>query len=234
MGGIRVDPETGSSTVPGLYAAGEVAAGLHGANRLGGNSLSDLLVFGRRAGESAAEDARKKSSADKPELSGMEIDDAISALTAPLDRPSGESPFALQVEIQEVMGKHAPIVRDGPGLEAGLEKVLELGGRVRSCGTGGSRSLAFNPGWHTAADLHSMLVNAEALLRSALERKESRGAHARSDFPKADEQLSDVNYIVEKSPDGMAVTQVRRPTVPDFLAEAVDHAHARYTPEERE
>jgi succinate dehydrogenase / fumarate reductase flavoprotein subunit len=232
MGGVRVDPETGASSVPGLFAAGEVAAGLHGANRLGGNSLSDLLVFGKRAGEAAAAD--KPTAVARGALSSKEIDEAIAVLMAPLDRPSGENPFAIQVEIQEVMGKHAPIVRDGAGLEAGLAKILELGARAGACGTGGSRSLAFNPGWHTATDLRSMLVNAEALLRSALERKESRGAHARSDFPKTDEQLADVNYIVEKSPDGMTVKAVRRPAVPDFLGEAVDHAYARYTPEERE
>jgi succinate dehydrogenase / fumarate reductase flavoprotein subunit len=232
MGGVRVDPETAASTVPGLFAAGEVAAGLHGANRLGGNSLSDLLVFGKRAGECAAEMAASKSA--KGDVDAREVDDAIEALMAPLDRRSGENPYALQLEIQETMSAHAPIVRDAAGLEEGLQKILDLGARAGSCGTGGSRSLVFNPGWHTAIDLRSMLVNAEALLRSALERKESRGAHARSDFPKTDESLADVNFIVEKSPDGMTVTQVRRPALPDFLDETVEHSYARYTPEERE
>ena len=234
MGGVRVEPDTGASTVPGLFAAGEVAAGLHGANRLGGNSLSDLLVFGKRAGESAGEMAGSKSNRAQAKVNPLEVDEATRALMAPLERPSGESPYALQLEIQETMTEHAPIVRDAAGLEEGLKKILELGSRAGSCGTGGSRSPAFNPGWHTAIDLRSMLVNAEALLRSALERKESRGAHARSDFPKADESLADVNYIVEKSPDGMVVRQVRRPELPDFLAENVDHSFARYTPEERE
>ena len=140
----------------------------------------------------------------------------------------------LQVEIQETMSKYAPIVRHGSGLETGLEKILELGRRAKSCGTGGSPTLAFNPGWHTAIDLHSMLVNGEALFRSALERKESRGAHARSDFPKTEEQLEGVNFVVEKSPDGMLVRPERRPQIPSFLAEAVSHAYARYTPEEME
>ncbi|HET9780905.1 MAG TPA: FAD-binding protein, partial [Candidatus Dormibacteraeota bacterium] len=232
MGGVRVEPETGSTTVPGLFAAGEVAAGLHGANRLGGNSLSDLLVFGKRAGEAAGESSKSKRA--KANVNPREVDDAIAALMAPLERPAGENPYALQLEIQETMSQHAPIVREAAGLEEGLKKILDLGARASSCGTGGSRSLAFNPGWHTAIDLRSMLVNAEALLRSALERKESRGAHARSDYPKTDESLADVNYIVEKSPDGMAVRQVRRPALPDFLAEVVDHSYARYTPEERE
>ena len=199
MGGVRVAAETGASTVPGLYAAGEVASGLHGANRLGGNSLSDLLVFGKRAGEAAAA-AVNNSNVAGARLDQGEIDRAIAALMAPLDRPAGDSPYKLQAEIQDVMTAHAPIVRDGPGLEAGLEKILELEKRAGQCGTGGSGTLAFNPGWHTSQDLRSMLVNAEALLRSAIEEKESRGAHARSDFPKTDDQLSDVNYIVEKAP----------------------------------
>jgi succinate dehydrogenase / fumarate reductase flavoprotein subunit len=232
MGGVRVDAETGASSVPGLFAAGEVAAGLHGANRLGGNSLSDLLVFGKRAGEAAA--AAAGSGKLNGQLDHGEIDSAIADLTAPLDRPGGESPYRLQVEIQEVMTRHAPIVRDAAGLESGVQAIVELGDRARACGTGGSRSLAFNPGWHTAIDLHSMLVNAEALLRSALERKESRGAHARSDFPKLDDALGDVNLIAEKTPDGMAVRPEKRPEMPGYLAEVVHHSYTRYTPEERE
>jgi succinate dehydrogenase / fumarate reductase, flavoprotein subunit len=233
MGGIKVDPETGGSTVPGLYAAGEAAAGLHGANRLGGNSLSDLLVFGKRAGEAAAASLGKDADA-AARLDQEEVDAAIASVMAPLERPAGENPFALQAEIQEAMSKHAPIVRDGPTLEAGLARIMELQVRAENCGTGGSRSLAFNPGWHTAIDVRSMLVNAEALLRSALARKESRGAHARSDFPKTDDQLADVNLIVEKSPEGMVVKPQHRDALPEFLVEAVEQSHARYTPEERE
>ena len=235
MGGVRVDAETGASSVPGLFAAGEVAAGLHGANRLGGNSLSDLLVFGRRAGEAAG--AFASSTEGRRARTGLqprEIDDAIAALMAPIDRPAGESPYGLQAEIQDTMSKHAPIVRDAAGLEAGLQAIVEIGDRVKVCGTGGSRSLSFNPGWHTAIDLHSMLVNAEALLRCALERKESRGAHARSDYPKPDDAMGEVNFIVEKTPDGMAVSAEKRAPMPDYLAELVHHAYARYTPEERE
>jgi succinate dehydrogenase / fumarate reductase flavoprotein subunit len=234
MGGVRVEAETGASTVPGLFAAGEVAAGLHGANRLGGNSLSDLLVFGKRAGEAAAAASRSGSREARATLDLGEISGALADLMAPVERPAGESPYRLQAEIQDVMSKYAPIVRDAPGLQAGLEAIIDLGTRARSCGTGGSSSLAFNPGWHTAIDLHSMLVNAEALLRSALERKESRGAHARSDYPKPDEALGDVNFIVEKTLDGMAVKAEKRPAMPDYLAELVHHSYARYTPEERE
>jgi len=233
MGGIRVDAETGASSVDGLFAAGEVAAGLHGANRLGGNSLSDLLVFGKRAGEGAAESAKTYGS-KSAKLDQREVEGAIADLMAPLARTAGESPFKLMAEIQDTLTKYAPIVRDGPGLEEGLAKVRELDPRVIGCGTGGSSSLAFNPGWHTANDLRSMLINAEALLRSALERKESRGAHARSDYPKSEDDLSSVNFIVEKTPNGMAVRGERRPPLPQNLAEAVHHAYARYTPEETE
>jgi succinate dehydrogenase / fumarate reductase, flavoprotein subunit len=234
MGGVRVDAETGESTVPGLYAAGEVASGLHGANRLGGNSLSDLLVFGKRAGEAAAAAAKANPNPAGAKLGQAEIDQAIADLMAPLERPTGENPYQLQAEIQDVMTTHAPIVRDPSGMQAGLEKILELETRAARCGTGGSGTLAFNPGWHTAHDLHSMLVNAEALIRSALERKESRGAHARSDFPRTDDELTAINYVVEKTPTGMQVRAERRPPMPGYLAEAVQHSYARYTPEETE
>src|SRR5579859_5496193 len=234
MGGVRVDAETGASTVPGLYAAGEVASGLHGANRLGGNSLSDLLVFGKRAGDGAAAAAKANAKAARAKLDPKEVEAAIAALMAPLDRPAGESPYKLMAEIQEAMTKYAPIVRDGPGLEAGLEAIHEIGARAATCGTGGSKSLAFNPGWHTSADLRSMLVNAEALVRGAIERKESRGAHARSDYPKTDDGLEKGNFIAEKTPDGMRVTAEKRPPMPDYLAEAIHHSYARYTPEETE
>ena len=234
MGGVRVEAETGASTVRGLYAAGEVASGLHGANRLGGNSLSDLLVFGKRAGEAAALAAKGAPKSSAADLDQAAIDEAIAELVAPLNQPAGENPYKLEAEIQDVMTAYAPIVRDGPGLEAGLGKILELTVRSRTCGTGGSNTLAFNPGWHTALDLRSMLINAEALLRSALERKESRGAHARSDFPETDDALAGVNYVVEKTAGGMQVKAERRPPMPDYLAEAVRHSYTRYTPEATE
>src|SRR5207302_810052 len=205
MGGVRVDAESGAASVPGLFAAGEVASGLHGANRLGGNSLSDLLVFGKRAGDAAAAAAKQGHTPAAAALDPREVDAAIATLMAPLERPGGESPYKLMAQIQDVMTKHAPIVREGSELQAGLQLLLEIGERARSCGTGGSATRAFNPGWHTAYDLRSMLVNAEALLRSAIERTESRGAHARSDFPKTDEQLAHVNFIVEKTAAGMRV-----------------------------
>ncbi len=234
MAGVRVEPETGATNVPGLYAAGELAAGLHGANRLGGNSLSDLLVFGKRAGEAAAAASKGNPKAAAAKLDQAQVEQAIAELMAPLDRPAGENPYKLQAEIQDVMTAHAPIVRDAAGLQAGLEKILELQARAAQCGAGGSSSLAFNPGWHTARDLRSMLVNAEALLRSALERKESRGAHARSDYPKTDDQLASVNYITKETPHGMSVEAVSIPTMPSHLAEILQRSYATYTPEEME
>ncbi len=234
MAGVRVEPETGATTVAGLYAAGEIASGLHGANRLGGNSLSDLLVFGKRAGEAAALDAKRTPDAAKAKIDDAQADEAIATLLAPLDRSAGENPFKLQTEIQDLMSKYAPIVRDGPGLEAGLEKLRDIGQRARTCGTGGSATRAFNPGWHTAYDVQSMLVNAEALLLSALERKESRGAHARSDYPKTDDQLGRVNFVVDKTFDGMRVSAQPIPPMPEHLAAALQRSYATYTPEETE
>jgi succinate dehydrogenase / fumarate reductase, flavoprotein subunit len=234
MAGVRVDPETGATTVAGLYAAGEVASGLHGANRLGGNSLSDLLVFGKRAGEAAGEAANRAPAIGDSTIDPAQVQAAISSLMAPFDNPAGESPYMLHTEIQDVMSTYAPIVRDAAGLEAGLAKIEDLRGRARVCGTGGSTTRAFNPGWHTALDVRSMLVNAEALLRSALVRKESRGAHARSDFPKPDDQLAHVNFVVDKNTDGMRVTSQPIPPMPEHLAAALQRSYALYTPEEIE
>ncbi|MEA2643943.1 MAG: succinate dehydrogenase / fumarate reductase, flavoprotein subunit [Chloroflexota bacterium] len=234
MAGVRVEAETGATTVAGLYAAGELASGLHGANRLGGNSLSDLLVFGKRAGDAAAEAAKRSPKAAGTKIDPAQVQGAISALTAPFDHPAGESPYRLQAEIQNVMSTHAPIVRDAAGLEAGLVKIEDLRGRAQVCGTGGSTTRAFNPGWHTAFDIRSMLVNAEALLRSALLRKESRGAHARSDYPNAEDQLAHVNFVVDRTFDGMRISAQPIPPMPEHLAAAVQRSYAMYTPEEME
>ncbi|HEY7200823.1 MAG TPA: FAD-binding protein [Candidatus Dormibacteraeota bacterium] len=229
MGGVRVDADTGATTAPGLFAAGEVASGLHGANRLGGNSLSDLLVFGRRAGEAAAAFAADHGPAD---IDAAQVDAVAERLLAPLTRPDGESPYQLQGELQDACTRYAPIIRDGPTLREGLEKVLELGERAERCGTGGPIGRAFNPGWHTAQDLRAMLVNAEALFRCALERRESRGAHARSDHPKLDPRLAQVNMVVQRSEGGMMVTRVENEPVPYDLTEVISQSFQRYTPEE--
>jgi succinate dehydrogenase / fumarate reductase, flavoprotein subunit len=229
MGGVKVEAETGATKVPGLFAAGEVASGLHGANRLGGNSLSDLLVFGKRAGDCAGAFARDASEAP---INRAQVDDGIERLLAPLGRPHGESPYKLQSELQDVCTTYAPIIRDEQGLREGLEKVMELAERSEECGTGGPSGRQFNPGWHTAQDLRSMLINAEALFRCALERKESRGAHARSDYPRTDPNFGKVNMVVERSEAGMSVSAVENAAVPYDLTEVISQSFKRYTPEE--
>ncbi|HKF17387.1 MAG TPA: FAD-binding protein [Candidatus Dormibacteraeota bacterium] len=228
MGGVRVEAETGATNVPGLFAAGEVASGLHGANRLGGNSLSDLLVFGKRAGDAAAACATDQ----PPRVDRAQVEQGIDRLLSPLTRPHGESPYKLQGELQDVCATHAPIIRDEAGLTRGLQKVLDLTERAEECGTGGPSGREFNPGWHTAEDLRSMLVNAEALFRCALERKESRGAHARSDHPRLDPRLAQVNMVVVRSEGGMSVRAVENEAIPYDLTEIISQSFARYTPEE--
>jgi len=230
MGGVRVDPETGATSVPGLFAAGEVAGGLHGANRLGGNSLSDLLVFGRRAGEAAAAFALghpRPGAVDR-----AQVEREAELLLGPLARPAGESPYRLQAELQDTCTRYAPIIRDEPGLREGLDRVLELREHAARCGTGGPTGRAFNPGWHTAHDLRSMLVSAEALFRCALERKESRGAHARRDYPRADPALGRVNLVVQRTEGGMSLRSVEAEPLPAELTEVISQSFARYTPEE--
>ncbi|HVD00409.1 MAG TPA: fumarate reductase/succinate dehydrogenase flavoprotein subunit, partial [Candidatus Dormibacteraeota bacterium] len=144
------------------------------------------------------------------------------------------SPYKLASELQDICSKHAPIIRDKANLAAGLEKVLELKKRAQSVGTGGPIGRAFNPGWHTARDLGNMLVNAEALFRSALERKESRGAHARSDYPNLDPKFATVNLVVHRGEHGMAVKAVEVPPVPPELLAVINRSYEKFTPEETE
>ncbi|MGH7904546.1 MAG: FAD-binding protein [Candidatus Dormibacteraceae bacterium] len=220
MGGVRVEAETGGTNLEGLYAAGEVACGLHGANRLGGNSLSDLLVFGKRAGDAAAAYAQ-----DHPSLPGADmrlVAGHVERMEAPLHR-DGESPYLLHAELQDVMTTHAPIIRDEAGLEAGLEKLLALKERAARCGTGGPNGTAFNPGWHTALDVQHMIANAEAVIRCAIERRESRGAHARGDFPDYDPKLERVNFVVDQSHDGsMRVRREAKPVIPTEMMKIIE------------
>ncbi|MCZ0936212.1 MAG: fumarate reductase/succinate dehydrogenase flavoprotein subunit [Gemmatimonadetes bacterium] len=200
MGGVKVHPETAATCVPGLYAAGEVAAGLHGGNRLGGNSLSDLIVFGQRAGAAAAEEARDVSLAEIP---ASELAAAVAGATAPFAREGGSNPFGLQEELQQIMQDKVGIARTEGALREALEDIHRLRGALDSCAVRGGR--AFNPGWHTWLDLHVMLTVAEAVVLSALERRESRGAHTRIDFPDSDAALGRVNLVIRSS-DGQMVT----------------------------
>ncbi|HYX83083.1 MAG TPA: fumarate reductase/succinate dehydrogenase flavoprotein subunit [Gemmatimonadales bacterium] len=209
MGGVKVDAETQQSTVPGLYAAGEVGGGMHGANRLGGNSLSDLLVFGRRAGQSAAS---QRSAA--PKIPDAEVEQAMRDVLEPFER-EGENPYAVQAALQAVMQRHASIIRDKQGLETALAELEELKTRARSVGVTGSRE--YNPGWHTAIDLHSLLVVSEASARAALERTESRGAHTRSDYPDSDDKQAREQMVIKNEGDRMVVRREQQPPIPDEL-----------------
>ena len=206
MGGIRVDAETAQSNVPGLFAAGEAAAGLHGANRLGGNSLSDLLVFGRRAGLAAAAHAKQSGTSN---IDDAQVDEATREMLAPFERSNGDSPYDVHRDLQETMQNYVGIFRTEDDLKQGLSEIEKLKDRTRRVRVEGSR--LFNPGWHLARDLKSMLTVSEAVTMSALERKESRGAHSRIDFPQYDEKWSKLNNIVSR--DGEAMRLSQRPIV---------------------
>src|SRR5438034_2491873 len=211
MGGVKVDAETQESTVPGLYAAGEVGGGMHGANRLGGNSLSDLLVFGRRAGQYAA---GKRGA--PPGVPDAEVEQAMREALEPFEH-DGENPFAVQSALQAVMQRNAGIIRDKAGLETALAELEKLKARARNVGITGSRE--YNPGWHTAIDLHSLLLVSEATARAPLERTESRGGHTRSDYPDSDEKQAREQIVIKKEGNRMAVRREQQPPIPpEFMA----------------
>lgn len=212
MGGIRVEPETAQATVPGMFAAGEAAAGLHGSNRLGGNSLSDLLVFGRRAGLSATEHAQHVGAVA---IDPQQIEEAERELLAPFQRPAGESPYDIHRDLQETMHNYVGIFRDEDDLKKGLSEIQLLKERSAKVRVEGSR--LFNPGWHLARDLKSMLSVSEAVALSALERKESRGAHSRIDFPNYDATWGTQNNIISCEAGEMKLKQLPTPEVPEDL-----------------
>ena len=195
MGGIRVDAETQMSRVPGLFAAGECAAGINGANRLGGNSLSDLLVFGKRAGEFAAKFAHENSLG---EIDARQIDETSAKRLEPFERDFNQADGAYQVQkdLQEMMQDKVGIVRREDEMRAALEGIARSGNARRRVGVDGNRE--FNPGWHTALDLPNLLTVSEAVTRAALERKESRGAQFREDYPEKSAEFAKVNTIVWK------------------------------------
>ncbi len=191
MGGVRVDADSTAATVPGLFAAGEVAGGMHGANRLGGNSLSDLLVFGRRAGIGAAEFARGRSG--DVTLDEGQIQEAIDAALAPFAREDGENPYDLQHALQETMQSLVGIIRTGSELEEALGKIEELEDRATNLAVKGGTS--YNPGWNLATDLPAMLTVSRCTTMGALNRKESRGGQTRDDYPTADPEMGKVNFV---------------------------------------
>ena len=225
MGGVKVIPETCESTVPGLFAAGEVCGGLHGANRLGGNSLSDLLVFGRRAGEGASDYVEQSvHSADAEEA---EVQEEIRRVLEPLERKEGgESPYLMQQELQEAMMEHANLMRDGDSLKEGLGKILALKDRLPAISVPGSR--LFNPGWHTAQDIRYLVQISEIILRTAMERTERRGAQWRLDYDGPDEELGKLNFIVNKDGQGEVGIEKREiPPMPEHLASLLEQEKAK-------
>jgi succinate dehydrogenase / fumarate reductase flavoprotein subunit len=225
MGGVRVDGDTQMSSVPGLFAAGECAAGLHGANRLGGNSLSDLVVFGKRAGEHAALFAREQASASTFGREQEEqVEEASRWALLPLERQDsgeGHGPYAIQHELQERMQELVGIVRNESEMKKGLEVVESLKKRSTTVAAPGNRE--YNPGWHTALDLENLLTVSEAVARAAIERKESRGAHFREDYPAKDPAWGKTTLVLRKGKDGgMELLREPIPEMPEALKRIIE------------
>ena len=213
MGGVRVDADSQMSPeVPGLFAAGECGAGLHGANRLGGNSLSDLLVFGKRAGEYAARFAKENSLG---KVNPDELTAAEKRALKPFENAGGEGPYAIQYALQDMMQELVGIVRQEEEMLKALDCIQQFKERVERAGVGGNRE--YNSGWHTAIDLHNLLTVSEIVTKAALERKESRGAHFRDDYPAKDDKAGQFNIVVRKGADGLM--QLTRAQIPEMPAE---------------
>jgi succinate dehydrogenase / fumarate reductase flavoprotein subunit len=217
MGGVRVDADSQMSDVPGLFAAGECAAGLHGANRLGGNSLSDLLVFGKRAGEYAAAFAKEHSLGA---INTFELESAGKAALRPFERNGPENPYIVQHTLQDVMQDLVGIVRQEQEMLQALGRIQELKAASERVSVDGNRE--YNTGWHTALDLHNLLTVAEIVAQAAVERKESRGAHFRDDYPNKDEKFGTFNFVVKKGADGsMQFTREPIPPMPQELQQVI-------------
>ena len=218
MGGIRVDSDTQASTVPGLFAAGECAAGINGANRLGGNSLSDLIVFGKRAGEFAAQFARENSHG---RVSVEQIEAEARLALEPFERDSSENAFNIQHDLQDMMQKLVGIVRNESEMEEAVSELQKLKSRAAKCSVTGN--IDFNPGWHTALDLRNLLTVSEAIALAALERKESRGGHFREDYPNKEKEFGSFNFSLKQDADGqMQISRVPIPEMPEELRKVIE------------
>ena len=210
MGGVEVDPDTQAASVPGLFAAGEVSGGMHGSNRLGGNSLSDLLVFGRRAGRCAAQHADSVAAAGRPTAGQAALDAAVAEALAPLERDGGENPYEVHAALQELMTDQVGLIRNEGELQGALAELDKLRARAAQVSAEGGR--AYNPGWHLAQDLRNMLLVSDCVAQSALERQESRGGHTRSDYPEMSPEWRKINLVCAL--DGDQVKLARQPLVP--------------------
>jgi succinate dehydrogenase / fumarate reductase flavoprotein subunit len=214
MGGIEVDADTQASIVPGLYAAGEVSGGMHGSNRLGGNSLSDLLVFGRRAGESAA--SYVASLPSRPRVNVADLSAAEAEATEPFTNPGAENPYAVMKDLQEHMQALVGIIRKSDELELALKEIDRLKERAKHVSVQGT-GRSYNPGWHTALDLRAMLTVSECVARAALERKESRGGHTRDDYPATDPEWGRINLVLRDRRGSVEIDRKPLPVMPDEL-----------------
>ena len=227
MGGVQVDPDTGATAVPGLFAAGEVAGGMHGSNRLGGNSLSDLLVFGRRAGIGAS-DRAEGLPGGQPKMDSTQVQEYVDEALAPFTRESGENPYELQHELQEMMQANVGIIRTGSELEEALQTLSDFKERAANVAVTGGR--AYNPGWNLATDLPSMLTVSTCIAQGALHRKESRGGQTREDFPMPDAELGKVNFVQRQSTGGgfdheIEISPEALPIMPDELKAIFEEAN---------
>jgi succinate dehydrogenase / fumarate reductase flavoprotein subunit len=211
MGGVEVDPDTGAASVPGLFAVGEVSGGMHGSNRLGGNSLSDLLVFGRRSGLGAAEYVSALPESDRPSVSEASLDAAAAVAIEPLERAEGENPYAIHGELQVIMNDLVGLIRRESEMKTALVELDKLRAREAQVSAAGGR--AYNPGWHLALDLRNMLVVAECVAQAALERQESRGGHTRDDYPGMSPEWRKINLICSATARG-TVSLKRQPNPP--------------------
>jgi succinate dehydrogenase / fumarate reductase flavoprotein subunit len=222
MGGVRVHPETQMSSVPGLFAAGECAAGLHGANRLGGNSLSDLLVFGKRAGKFAATFAKEHAPG---KINADQVDGIARKALEPFDRGAASSsdaqgPYQIQHELQQKMQDLVGIVRTEHDMLQALEEIEQLKQRASKTSVHGNRE--YNTGWHTALDLSNLLTVSEAITKAAIERKESRGGHFREDYQNKDKTFGELNIVVRRGSDGeMQVVREKIPALPAELEQII-------------